>query len=740
MQVRTGRAVLIAGMGGLLLAAAVWIGPWAVVVLLLAMVLVALAFGPVVQRRRMQHAIERGLEGSLDQFLLSDEQGRILYRNPSARLDPLLRDAPDLATALAEDFADPPQLLAAMFANLRRHGHAREDHITRTIPVLLTATDLGQGFIVWRRIGKSGSAHLWPREDDPIPMARRTADGTYASVNAALRRLLGLPEAEAITRLAALDLSIGLRQLVPTAHGTQEFLVMELPAACGREVLFLPPAQTSAAGAWDLPEDFPVAILKLTRDGLVIGSNREARALLPMPFGPETRFSEMVEGLGRPIIDWLRETHSNHASAAPQFLRGTHPYQDFFLRVALHPVGQGRDAHILAVLSDMTEMKSLEAQFVQSQKMQAIGQLAGGVAHDFNNLLTAISGHCDLMLLRRDRTDPDYPDLTQIHQNANRAASLVGQLLAFSRKQSLMPEVLDMRDTLADLTHLLNRLVGERVRLHLDHDPDLKPVRADKRQLEQVIMNLVVNARDAMPQGGDIRVETEAVHLRSPLSRDRATLPAGHYVVVRVIDSGHGIPPDRINKIFEPFYTTKRPGEGTGLGLSTAYGIVKQTGGYIFVDSELDRGTCFTLYLPASDAPLIPPAPVVEASAPPALREGVVLLVEDEAPVRAFASRALALRGFNVIEADCAEVALDILTDSALHVDLIVTDVIMPGLDGPTWVREALKQRPETRVIFMSGYAEDAFAEQKEMIPHSVFLPKPFSLAELTAVVEGEMQ
>jgi two-component system cell cycle sensor histidine kinase/response regulator CckA len=374
--------------------------------------------------------------------------------------------------------------------------------------------------------------------------------------------------------------------------------------------------------------------------------------------------------------------------------------------------------------------------------MQAIGQLAGGVAHDFNNLLTAISGHCDLLLLRHAQEDPDYGDLIQIHQNANRAASLVGQLLAFSRKQNLMMEVLDLRDTLADLTHLLNRLVGEKVLLTLQHDEGILPIRADKRQLEQVLMNLVVNARDAMPDGGEISISTENLVLSEPMERDRAIVPAGSYVLVRVVDQGVGIAPEALPKIFEPFFTTKRQGEGTGLGLSTAYGIIKQSGGFIFADSLPGAGTTFTLYFPACDpaslttpaAAAPPPAPLSQKAA-----EGVVLLVEDEAPVRAFASRALRLRGYSVLEADSAEAALALLSDPSLTVDIFVTDVIMPGKDGPTWVREALATRPSTRVIFVSGYAEDAFSEQKALIPNSVFLPKPFSLTDLTATVQRQL-
>lgn len=395
---------------------------------------------------------------------------------------------------------------------------------------------------------------------------------------------------------------------------------------------------------------------------------------------------------------------------------------------------------MLAVLNDATELKTLEAKFVQSQKMQAIGQLAGGVAHDFNNLLTAISGHCDLLLLRHDQGDQDYADLVQIHQNANRAASLVGQLLAFSRKQNLQPEVLDLRDTLSDLTHLLNRLVGEKVRLTLIHDPDLKSIRADKRQLEQVMMNLVVNARDAMPEGGDIDISTNTMTLETEFVRQRATVPAGEYVIVQVADQGVGISSDKLSKIFEPFYTTKRLGEGTGLGLSTAYGIVKQTGGFIFAESDRGRGTTFSLYFPvhradktARAAPQPPKAAVLARAG-----EGVILLVEDEAPVRAFASRALKMRGYQVIEADCAEEALELLKDDDLDVDVFVTDVIMPGLDGPTWVREALKKRPDVKVIFVSGYAEDSLADQQARIPNSVFLPKPFSLNQLAATVQEQ--
>jgi two-component system cell cycle sensor histidine kinase/response regulator CckA len=309
-------------------------------------------------------------------------------------------------------------------------------------------------------------------------------------------------------------------------------------------------------------------------------------------------------------------------------------------------------------------------------------------------------------------------------------------LLAFSRKQTLRPEILDLRDTLSDLTHLLNRLVGEQVSLTLDHAPGLSAIRADKRQFEQVVMNLVVNARDAMPDGGEIRIVTRNRTIKTALSRDRAQIAPGNYVSVEVIDTGQGIAKDKLEHVFEPFFTTKNVGKGTGLGLSTAYGIVKQTGGFIFVDSVEHEGTTFQLLFPAHDHAVEIAPTRVESRVRGPSSGGVVLLVEDEVPVRAFASRALQLRGFTVIEAGSAEEALELLQDQSCHVDVFVTDVVMPGMDGPSWVKKALARRPEVRVVFISGYAEETVGDSRSRIAHAVFLPKPFSLDELAATVE----
>lgn len=487
-------------------------------------------------------------------------------------------------------------------------------------------------------------------------------------------------------------------------------------------------------------EEVPVAIMTFGPDGVMRIANHAARELMWKGDIRAAMFHDLFEGLGRPVSEWLADVVAGRHPGGAEVLR-VRGEEERFLQITLRRYDEGGRPGALAILNDATRLKTMEAQFAQSQKMQAIGQLAGGIAHDFNNLLTAISGHCDLLLLRHGREDSDFADLEQIRQNANRAASLVGQLLAFSRKQTLNPEVLDLEDVLADLTHLLNRLMVEKADLSLAHlgretGRALGRIRADKRQVEQVLINLVVNARDAMPEGGDIRIETEPVTLAEDLQRDRATVPAGDYTVIRVVDHGVGIPDHQLRQIFEPFFTTKRIGEGTGLGLSMAYGIVKQSGGYIFVDSVVGQGTTFSLYFPVYEG--VDPAPAVEVRRVAAKQgEGVILLVEDEASVRAFASRALSLRGYTVLEAATAEEALAKLENPSLHVDLFVTDVVMPGMDGPAWVRRAHLERPNVKVVFMSGYAEEGLAEDQARVPNSVFLPKPFSLNDLTNTVQG---
>lgn len=574
------------------------------------------------------------------------------------------------------------------------------------------------------------------------PRAEQLHDMTGRDVAALLARYRASPDTAAQKLL--LRVADGRPCDLPLGDGTR-LVARQIPGTWLQSWQIETPAPAPLPPAPPAPpvntgyRDLPIAILEFAPDGRVLEANPAAEALLG-PVQPGSPLGTLIDGLGRPLDDWITEAHEGRDNGRAEVLQ-TRGEVERDLQVSL--VATADAQRLVAVLTDVSALKSLEAQFTQSQKMQAIGQLAGGIAHDFNNLLTAISGHCDLLMAQRDHADPDYADLHQISQNTNRAAALVRQLLAFSRKQTLTPEIIDLRDSLSDLSHLLNRLVGERTVVTVTHDPALRPIRADARQLEQVLMNLVVNARDAMPGGGEIAIRTENINLDTGLTQDRVNIPKGEYVRITVTDEGSGIPPEIFDKIFDPFFTTKKQGEGTGLGLSTAYGIVKQTGGYIFCHSIPGEGTKFTLYFPAQR-----PRPAAPARRRPAMpTEGLpdddlprtVLLVEDEAPVRAFASRALRLHGYEVIEAESGERALEILADPALAVDLFVTDVVMPGLDGPGWVREALRRRGNTPVIFMSGYMETNLGAEGEAIPDAAFLAKPFSLSELAATVTSHM-
>lgn len=669
--------------------------------------------------------------------------GEIQFSNKSARRRCGDRIGETLAATLKSTFANPAPLLQRLQEVVLTAGAAREDVVTRKGQVRLSVHRVGDDRFMWRIEDLQEASGVGRFVAPALPMLMLGRGETVLSMNEEARNLIGIRVKSLDRVFKKLPLVSGQVAEIDTGELRTMVTPWEVEASAGRRTLYLLPTDVpDTADGWQSIEELPVPLLRVSPNGDVLAFNDSARAMLGAELRNGALMSDLMEGLGRSIRDWLHETIDGRVGQNTEFLRLRRIDKEVFVQVTLKPVESAEGPELIAVLNDATELKTLEAQFVQSQKMQAIGQLAGGVAHDFNNLLTAISGHCDLLLLRHDQGDPDYADLVQINQNANRAAALVSQLLAFSRKQTLRPKTIDMRDTLADLTHLLNRLVGERVSLQTSYDPVLPPIRADKRQLEQVLMNLVVNARDAMPEGGEIRVVCEFADLSKPLVRDNATVPAGPYVCVTVTDQGTGIPSDKLQKVFEPFYTTKRTDEGTGLGLSTAYGIVKQTGGFIFVDSVIGKGTTFTLFLPAQEQREdFVELPVKEEVAKPAAvhGHGVILLVEDEAPVRAFASRALRMRGYTVLEADSAEAALETLSDTSLNVDVFVTDVVMPGMDGPSWVKKALKARPDTRVVFVSGYAEDSFDEMQARIPNSVFLPKPFSLTDLAETVHRQL-
>jgi two-component system cell cycle sensor histidine kinase/response regulator CckA len=399
-----------------------------------------------------------------------------------------------------------------------------------------------------------------------------------------------------------------------------------------------------------------------------------------------------------------------------------------------HPAPGGK---AVLYLLDISEQKALEIKFAQSQKMQAVGQLAGGVAHDFNNLLTVIIGNSEFLLMRHQAGDPSFKEINEIHQNALRAATLVGQLLAFSRKQTMQPKVLAVRDVVGELALMLRRLLREGVDLQLEHGSDIWPVHADEAQLSNAIINLVVNARDAMPNGGTVTIRTANETAQNPVALGTAIMPPGDYVRIEVADTGTGIPSEIVGKIFDPFFTTKPVGQGTGLGLATVYGIVKQTGGFITVDSEVGKGTSFRIWLPRHDIDQNAIAEEKERTAPRDVTgQDTILLVEDEEAVRSFAARALRLRGYNVIEASGGEEALEEVRSGKAPIHLLITDVVMPNMDGPTLVRQVRRIRPDMQIIFMSGYAEEAFRRNDEKAEDLHFLPKPFGLKQLAAKVK----
>jgi two-component system cell cycle sensor histidine kinase/response regulator CckA len=730
-----------------------------------------LALRGVWSARARARALDRAIGAMTDDpapTVLSDPDGRILARNPAAEQRMGEAAHTHVTQAFSAILPNASAVIARMKQALQAQERSHETVLTPRGPVRLFVHRTACG-VLWRfddirDVNQTG-------EGIGLPMMIVSHSDAILSSNSVMREVLGGPAGQLSEVFPDLPLVPGRRTRMRSGEDMIEVVPIVLAAPDGRREIYAvpgmaePPAASVAARAF---ESLPVASLHIAPDGTVLDYNRQAQTLLGIGPHEDHDLSALVEGLGRPVQDWVADTLAERIPTRSEVVRARRRDDECFLQIALSRISDVTGPSLLAVLHDATELKSLEQQFMQSQKMQAVGELAGGVAHDFNNLLTAITGHCDLLLLRHDQGDPDYGDLVQISQNANRAASLVGQLLAFSRQQKLNVEIVDLRDTMADLMHLLNRLVGEKIKLVLTHDPGLLPIRVDRQQFDQVIMNLVVNARDAMPDGGEVHVETRVMHLRETLYRDNAEVTPGKYVRVSVKDEGHGIPKGKLDRIFEPFFTTKEVGKGTGLGLSMAYGIIKQSGGFIFVDSEVDVGSIFSIYIPVFDEPAHSalmgavdrrprrpggagaravtepegwtPQPMSDPE-PPRRPDGQgrILLVEDEAPVRAFAAKALQLRGYGVVEAGNAEVALEILRRGDTEFDIFVTDVVMPGMDGPSWVREALRDHPGVKVVFVSGYSEEDISELSAGIPNSVFLPKPFSLTELTETVASQL-
>ena len=624
----------------------------------------------------------------------------------------------------------------------------------------------------------------------PVGLAMVDPGGTIRHMNATLARQLGFPirslqerilrvsdllAGDGAERLDAACQSAAADRIVLDVDVTREdgrlmpVRVLVRAARDGTRVLAITSRDRDAAQTGEMFLDAPVhgdarfqrlfqsapfGIASVSADGRISSFNGAfARLILDASGGigklaidvlARTEDSRNREALG----ENLKRVLAGKASAQPIETSLT---PEHVRRIYLSPLveqANEREAAIVYVI-DATEQKALEAQFAQSSKMEAVGQLAGGIAHDFNNVLTAIIGFSDLLLQTHRTSDPSYKDIKSIQQSAYRAAGMVRQLLSFSRRQTFQEEPLLLDDILNENVTMLRSTLGEKITLKLHPSRDLWHVNVDRNQIARVIVNLTVNARDAMPDGGTLQFTTRNVTERESQRIRADGMPIGEYVLLEISDTGTGMPPEVLEKIFEPFFTTKGVGKGTGLGLSTVYGIVKQSGGYIYVDSILGRGTTFRVYLPRHhiepEEDLAPDA-VADAKRqddrpdrPTNLTGNArVLIVEDEDIVRAFTVRGLTRLGYEVLEAADGIEALDIVAAGGETIDLVVTDVVMPEMDGPTLFKQLRKTNPSLKVIFVSGYPNEAFRETLGS-EDVAFLPKPFSLEQLAAKVKEEL-
>ncbi len=672
----------------------------------------------------------------------------------------LAREAWRDGEALVTDFGADDEAAQGWTINARRAGRGEDHLIWRFTPIMpeiadsLTSYDVTGPF--GRMLSRAG-----------IEAAITTPDGIVKSVSAGFaERAAGDASATLVGQDFVSFLRSDDRERIFFSRegrgGTPQTLIhigLDDPDSArplgpdeAQSLMLLVDGGVGIGGGWDGSSQAGVAQLEALLAQLPLGlamTDRDGRFLF---CNDAFLRSAERESKGLPAFPTDLVVHEDKAAlsdAVRRHGRGPATNGDMAIRMTGRPdepVSLGLagvrglgEAAVLLSLSDSSEETQLKRQVAQATKMQAVGQLAGGVAHDFNNVLTAVIGTCDLMLLRHTPGDSDYDDIQQIRANSNRAAALTRQLLAFSRQQTLRPEILQLPDVVSEVGPLITRLLGEKIDYRVQHDRDLGPVRADPQQLEQVIMNLAVNARDAIQSNGDgtgrIALSTHNLSARDVANMRSDILPAADYTVLIVKDTGGGIPPDALPKLFEPFFTTKEQGKGTGLGLSTAYGIVKQSGGFIFASNveDGDSGTIgaqFTVYLPVHQGE-VPRKPV--AAAPAASSEwsggGSILLVEDEDMVRAVAQRALARAGYVVTACSDGEEGLAEIIKGGKF-DLIVSDVVMPGMDGPAMARAIRELQPDVPVLFMSGYAEEQLRKDID-IPKMHFIPKPFSVQQI---------
>ncbi len=699
---------------------------------------------------------------SADAVAVTDRAGRIVCAND--RYETLFRGyptPPNLGIGPAET-----ERMGSAGRAAWRDGDGQADIVVTGTNVAARVTRVGQDLLLWRFsasdsgeiVAKTGALIAGKSGDRVgqagVMLALLSPDGRVRTANRVLRTRAmgheeGAIEGRDFARFLTTD-SAGLVRFEREGASGNPLRVLEIPFLEGdgtpmlvalldeEQALAVPAIGSSAAShVRSLIALLPVPLALVDRDGRFVQMNDAfQRAASVDAAAPPLYPGDVVvrEDKGA-LADAIRR-FSGGGGYATQLPVRFAERPDEPVQVSLTGARGLGDAAVLMSVKDSSEEGRLKHQVAQATKMQAVGQLAGGVAHDFNNILTAIIGHCDLMLMRHTPGDSDYDDIQQIKTNSNRAAGLTRQLLAFSRQQTLRPQVLQLPDVISEVSNLLKRLLGETVQLEVKHGRNLGPIRADPGQLEQVVVNLSVNARDAMltthPNGGGVlTIETLAVASADVRRMDNDVLPVGDYTMLRITDTGTGIPADVLPKIFEPFFTTKEVGKGTGLGLSTVYGIIKQSGGYIFAENVRGAGAAFSIYLPihSAAAGAVPQVVAPKPKSDETWGTGTILLVEDEDMVRAVAERALTRQGYTVRTAENGEVALDMLAQGGPP-DLLISDVVMPTMDGPTMAREVRKRFPKVPILFMSGYAEEQLRKSIDL-DNVNFLPKPFSVQQL---------
>ncbi|MES1165711.1 MAG: response regulator [Verrucomicrobiota bacterium] len=603
----------------------------------------------------------------------------------------------------------------------------------------------------------------------PDLVAVLTPDGTVVDVNRRAEELLGQPRAELIGRrftaliepqssgaaaaATAADSGPPTRAITlfqrpdgSTVHLETSVKVVEIDGASmvlsiGRDVTDF----VAATRALAVAEDNVRSVVQRIRDVVWTTTGRGGITFITPNVADVLGISPAEVYAGGPAV-WTARIHPDDLGptmAATQMMFDTERPLDIEFRWARSPNhwirvrsraavhDRGGKRHAEGMLSDVTEQRQLEESFRQAQKMEAIGRLTGGIAHDFNNVVGTILAHAHFLLGNLSDADPRRPDAEEIRLSAERAAALTRQLLAFSRRQVLAPRVVDLNTIVGGVERMLRRLIGEDIDLDIVRAPDLRATMADPGQIEQVIMNLVVNARDAMPRGGRLRIETANVELEAPLAASPEPIAIGRYVRLTVADTGCGMTADTRAQAFEPFFTTKERGTGTGLGLSTCYGIVKQSGGYIGLTSEPERGATFAVYLPQVDARAEQPVSTKSTTGGEPRGNETVLLIEDDTLIRNAITRILTSRGYKVLAARDGRDATQLVDQHAAAIDLVVSDVIIPGTNGPEIVRDIQRRATRARVLFMSGYTEHAVLAEGRVQENANFIQKPFAPAAL---------